>query len=129
MGTLNMILALACLAGGLLVARAYIPHVRWVRGDPVDYLAHSLGIAVAAYLARTFYWDVVWFLMGHGTSNPMVNIPISLAILWSEYLALKARLQTIPEHERAAYNVITCAWYPKNMRFRLARKKEGRQAK
>jgi hypothetical protein len=119
MATINMILALVCVAGGLLVARAFFPHIKVFGGSAVDYLARGFGLAIIAYLARTTYWDVIWLLQGNDASNPYVNIPVSCVILYAQFLALRARLITIPADERAKYNIITCAFYPARVTFRV----------
>jgi len=124
---INVALSVMVWAGGLLVIRAYFPHMYlWRRPDPVSWLARGFVALNAAFIARTIYWDVIWWAMGNMPGDPGVNIWLNLAVIMSQFCALKARLLSIPEAERGRFNVITCAFYPRGLRFlRPARSKRG----
>jgi len=124
MTELNLILAAVALCSGMLVNRAYAPHVSLRKPEPSDYLALSIGVALNAYLLRTSYWDIWWPLMGGVISSPMVNMAINAAVILASYFALKARLLMIPPRARWAYNIFTCAWYPRSARVTVKNEEE-----
>ena len=84
----------------------------------------AMGIALVAHLSRTAHWDIYWYLTGGRISSPLVNTCFNLAIIMSEYLALRARLLMIPKRLRQGYNIITCVRYPRKVRITLKRKDE-----
>lgn len=118
----NFLLAIVCAIGGLLVLRAYAPHIRWKTPTQADFIAMAMGIALVAHLSRTIHWDIYWYLSGGNISNPYVNGVFNVAIVVSEYLALKARLMMIPKKYRDNYNIITCVRFPRKVRITLKRK-------
>ena len=98
---------------GLLVLRGYFPHVH--RGEwenPVAWLATGFVIINGAWVARTGYWDIIWYLMGNSPSDPLVNIWLILSVIGSQFCALIARLKTIPPSDRSRYNLFTAPFYP-----------------
>lgn len=120
---LNFAVALLCILGGGLVLRAFAPHIAWRNPGAADYLALSMGIALIAHLTRTAHWDIYWVLSGNTPSGPGINILMNSAIVFSEYLALRARLLTIPAKDRKARNFITAAWYPRRVKILLRRRR------
>ena len=121
---LNIALSIVVLFLGLLVVRAYAPHMSLLRvADPVSWLARGFVMLNAAFILRTFYWDVIWWWIGNTPSDPSVNIWLNLGVVFSQLCALKARHLAIPQNERGRFNIFTCAFYPKTLRVRFWKEK------
>jgi len=118
----NLAVALLCILGGGLVVRAYMPHIDWRNPVPADYLAASMGIALLAHLGGAGYRDIyLSFFLGSDVSQGSDTV-VNLVITFSEYLALRARLLTIPARDRKGRNFITAAWYPRRVKIALRRR-------
>lgn len=131
MGMLSTALAIIALIGGVLSARAFLPHVNVFGRSPSSNLARGLVLAAASVGPRTFYWDVMknflgpnWAVVRDLMGGNTVNILFNLVLLLGIYYILKARLLTIPDEERWRYNIITAAFFPSGIWPRLTRRGE-----
>lgn len=123
MDTLNTVMAVIVVLGGLLCARAFLPHVSVFGPRPVDNLARGLVLCAMGSFPRITYWDVAWSVFG--LASPLglaTNLIFNIVLLSGVYFILRARWLTIPEAERHKYNVFTAAWYPQNIVPRLRQK-------
>lgn len=122
MALANVIMACAALIGGMLCARAFLPHVHIFGPRPVDNLARGILIGTLESFPRIFYWDVIWtlhlFRLPTGVST---NLIFNAALLIGIFYVLRARWLTIPEAERGRYNILTAAFYPDALWPRLRR--------
>ena len=84
------------------------------------HMATSAVCFAAAYALRTFYWDMVrsvvptdawaaWSLMVGGLT---VNVVFNALFAYGAYRSLHAIYGTIPDEERANWNILTAWLYP-----------------
>jgi hypothetical protein len=122
MAAVNTALAILTILGGVLCARAFLPHVRLLGPRPVDNLARGLLICAFSAFPRTAFWDLAWpGLRDVLTGGIATNILFNAVMVVGIYFILRARWLTIPEGDRERYNLITAAFYPSNLFPRLRR--------
>ena len=128
MDLINTLVAIMALIGGLLCARAYLPHIELMGKNPSDYLARGLVLSALSIGPRSLYWDVANHLMGDGFTQVQdalggisINILFNLVLLWGIHSILKARYLSIPEEDRSKYTVFSAVFYPKGLWPRMSR--------
>jgi len=115
--TVNLVLGVMAILGGLLAARGYLPHLS-LRGPSASaYLVRGLTISSFSIFPRIFVWDVLWridktdnFVMSVGSAP--INIVMNVVLLVGIWQILYARLLTIPGAHRSQYNIFTAPGYP-----------------
>lgn len=114
MAELLLVLSALSVVFGALVLRAFMPRVfakDW--GDPVLWMAIGFVAINAAWIVRSVYWDIAWFMMGNDPSEPSINITLNTVVIASQLCALKGRQLTIPEsHRPPMYQLLRIACYP-----------------
>ena len=122
MTSLNGGFALLVLAGALLCARAFVPHLRMNDYEATGALARGLILCALGTFPRVAVWDVIYGLWGVAPPSGLAfNIPFHLLILAGLYYILKARWLSLPERERDRYNIITAVFYPDDVWMRPKR--------
>lgn len=120
METLNTIIAVLTLLGGVLCGRAFLPHIKILGSRPVDNLARGLLICALSAFPRTAFWDVVWTAFPDYVSFGIgVNLMFNGVMLIGLYYILRARWLTIPAEVRKHYNIFTAVIYPDTLFPRL----------
>lgn len=128
MDLINAMMAIVVLIGGLLCARAYLPHIDLMGSNPSDYLARGMVLSALSIGPRVLYWDVVGQLMGGSLIKIQgalygvpVNLLFNLVLLWGIHSILKARYLSIPEEDRSKYTVFSAVFYPNGLWARMGK--------
>ena len=128
MTLINTIIATLALLGGLLSARAFLPHVHLMGTRASDNLARGLVLSALSTFPRTFYWDVMrsflgdkWLFVRDAMGGVAANSIFNAILLLGIYYILRARWLTVPSAERHKYNLFTAAFYPNGIWARLSR--------
>jgi hypothetical protein len=105
----------------LLVARGFVPYLRWRIWDDIAYMRLSIVLLSALSVTRMAWWDVLRPAMGSAMLmkpfrpdilSQSINAGFNLLTLAAAVAALAALHHSIPLRFRNRYNWFTAPFYP-----------------